>query len=203
MKTLTAWLLVCALCTAGEIPVAQRVPNNDVGVCWFCCAETLGNVIGLPTLIGLRDRVMATQDGIGGAKEEVIERWLAAAQVTRHKTTKADYEFLKQGLKVSPGVIVTLKAWQEDSGPTETHAVIVTEMQWTGKEWQYKFVDPNKIEQNYTVGQKWFASHWVGYASYFDKADQMPHALQPPEVQFAESGIKIPYLPPATAPSPR
>lgn len=204
MKTFTAWLLCTwSVCAAGEIPVSQRIANTDAGVCWFCCAETLANVQGLTTLKGLRDRVLETQDGIGGANQDVVERWLKASQVKRRKTDKVDYEFLKRGLRVSPGVIVTLKAWQENSEPNGTHAVILYEMRWTGREWNYKFVDPNEITQNYTVGQSWWTSNWTGRASYFDTADQSPETFQPPEVRFATSGYEIPYQPPATAPSPR
>lgn len=203
MKTLLAFLLCTSVASAGEIPVAQRVENHDVGICWFACAETLANSQDLPTLKGLKQRVLETGVGVGGATDERIEHWLALAHVKRRHTKTFNWEFLKRGLRSGPAVIVTLKAWQPGTKQADTHAVLLTNMQHDGKEWQFEYIDPNDIGNNYKAGQQWFMSKWIGHASYFDKADQPPQALAQKTVTFQSTGVMIHYQPPATAPSPR
>lgn len=209
MKTTTTILLFLwtACCSAADIPVDQRVPNDPKhGVCWFACAETLANAQGLPTLQGLRARVVTASEpttaktfkgwGLGGAYDSNIGYWLDLAKVKRRYSTRADVNWLRSALARSPGVIVTVKSWHSQAPTNMTHAVIVTEVTWTGREWKFRFIDPNDIKQDFVVGQQWFLSRWHRYASYFDAADQANWAEQMKPVQFARSGFSVPPEPP-------
>lgn len=213
------WLLV--LCLAPSLSAAERatirIPpecrtsnlRDGYGICWWCCAETVGRHHNLPQLHGLTQRVLETKIGLQGARTEDINHWMRELGLKPRWSAAHDAHWLGQQLDQGLPVIVTMSRWQNDD--ERAHAVLVLGV---GLE-KRKFVDrhgrelndfpvtvldPNAVDREVLLGWQEFWSLWIGYSYSFaprTEDNKTPTPLHRESLAVPRSGSRpYVYLPP-------
>lgn len=193
-------LLLVVHSTFGQtaaITIAQesRVANTDKnGVCWFCCAATIGKHAGIIPLQDLDQRVLKSGIGHqGGASEESIAHWMQELKLKPlvnpvGKKDREGVERLQGWLDRQLPVIVSY------THATGGHAILLTRIsrakeKWTTAEGQeihdyaINYVDPDDPKHTWKVSWSWFHQVWTGRAYAFDPKEQLPQLIQVPELR--------------------
>lgn len=181
------------------VPLAphHRVANRpDYGVCWWACAQMVGNAKGIVPLQNVVDRVVESGIGFkGGADSESIDHWVSTLKLRAlsnppgakdQRAVDRVQGWLDRGLPV-------IVSYAQDGG-TSTHAVLLVKIgrakeAWTSdagdrvEDYPVEYVDPNDPHRNVRHSWTWFASAWTGRAVTFDPADQDRSLVRPPELR--------------------
>jgi hypothetical protein len=198
------WLLPVTVSASGPAPVEKqhRVANRrDYAVCWWACAESIGNQYGIKELRGLTQKVV--DNGVGrdtGARQEDIDWWMAKLGLKLAQTSGRSVAFLQVWLDRKVPVIVSVKHWH--SAKEETHALILTSIS-PGKldfvdgsnekhhDFVVDFIDPNDPQSNYQHTWAWFQQHWTGRAYAFEAAER-PTVVAVPATPLVVTTVRLP-----------
>lgn len=175
-----------------DIASQHRVQNrSDHGVCWWACAQMIGNHAGIVPLQTIVDRVAAS--GIGfreGASTESIQHWLRTLKLRVESSSGKDLEFLRTMVQRGLPVIATVHNWS--SSRDGRHAVLVVSVSGgvetltddrTGRKHQdvlVTYIDPNRADVTAATTWAAFSSRWTGTAYAFDPRHQDSSVLAGP-----------------------
>jgi hypothetical protein len=123
MIAMVAGALIFAALAFGAAPIdPKHAVLNCPGVCWFCCADTIGRQHGIKGLVGLRDKVLAAGGPArdAGASVEAINEWMEKVDVECMPVRASQEWVVKQIDKGRPLIV------SRDVGGAYSHAVIPT-----------------------------------------------------------------------------
>lgn len=183
-----------------NIPVELRVQNTDPsGTCWFCCANTLGNFLGILPLQDINKKVILT--GIGhktGATEESIDYWLKELNLKSlsNPIGKKDQEAVNKLTSWLGKGLPVIVSYTTNTGGS--HAVLITHITkekevWsdTLNDYSITYIDPDNPTKHTTVNWQWFYGVWTGKAITFDPGEQNPSLLRKPGRLLLANNSKI------------
>lgn len=162
MNRLLGTLMIAALCCIPlradpEIPIADRVPNDESGSCVWCCLDTMAKYHHYEFRFLGKYKGSANQTLVDDALRR--ENFLFdSVPASPHKYMG----FLKSRTKQDVPVMVALWWWPytKQDGPRAWHAVMVTGF----NDGQVSIVDPNTPTKNWTWSEEAFQKYWVGWA---------------------------------------
>jgi hypothetical protein len=185
MRHLTAMLVAILFVVPAEarpnIAVKNRVENQRKplpGICWWTCAQMIGNEFDIKPLQNICERVIRT--GIGyreGAGDKDIDYWMrklnVMPRVSYLNKTQKGVDFLTKWLDKDFPIIVSIN---EGRGG---HAIIVLEISSKKFKWDdgttdycVSIIDPNSPWTETEWSWAYFYKVWRGTAYVFDPAEQ-------------------------------
>lgn len=193
LVVLLVWLVITQSSFARIfIKRENRVPNRtDYGYCAWACLSTLGRQQKIKILYDLLDQRAKEftwqWDGEQWVKSPYVWTDYGDRKVLEHRApgghpalaaklkslgVKFRYQpygdgsrdLIKEAVENKKGCLVVVRAWDADSKPDDTHAIVIVDYNEEGIE----FYDPNDIETLWSAKHDWFDSHFTGYVLVLD-----------------------------------
>ena len=162
-----------------QIVPENRVANQKTGVCWWACAEMIGNQFDIPQLKGLTTAVIASGIGVHeGASDEALAWWHAKLGIQPDKNpngkTQDGVAWMRSKLEAGQPVIAGIDM-RDRQGQIVKHVWLVTHMSYHPRTWSdgtkdhsIKFIDCNDITKVVEYPWQRFWAAFTGDAWSYD-----------------------------------